>query len=411
MKHESWEIFKIYAPLCTLIWLACVFLMPETGHVGDNAIWVHWCSYIFAHGLGHVYESGTDYPPLFHYLLWFFGKIQGSPEAIIAHIRFFRLITLCFHFISGFVLVKLMLKAGRSIEKAVLLSFFYLLNIAVLYNTLIWGQLDAILTSLVFLSFYFAWKKRITPSLILLVLALNFKIQAIIFVPVIGLVLLPVAVESFSIKKLGSWVSAPLTVQLLILIPFISTGQVGEIGRVIVESFSKYPFVNMNAFNVWELVVPGHPGEILDKEIVAGLSYKTWGLLAFFTSSFVALFPLLRAVWGGIFGGEKRNFPAENILLIGALIPLLFFFLNTQMHERYAHPALVFLIGYALISRNYGPAILGSIAYLLNLDSVFRVLEFQNYGVFIFNKEFIAILFLATIIWLYVLLYRRGWSD
>ena len=405
---SSLNILKVYAPLCALIWLACMFLMPETGHVGDNAVWAAWCAYGFEHGLGRVYESGTDYPLLFHYLLWIFGTIQGSSEAIIEHIRFFRLITLCFHFISGFVLVKFLVDAGRSIEKAVLLSFFYLLNIAILYNTLIWGQLDAIMTSLVFLSFYFAWKNRITPSLVFLLLALNFKLQAIIFIPLIGLLLLLKVYTTFSIKALLRWIGIPVAIQLVLLIPFMLSGQVNEIGRVIVESFSKYPFVNMNAFNIWELVVPGHPGEIPDHTIVAGLSYKTWGLLAFFSSSFIALWPLFRSVWEKIIHGKKNELSLDKVLLIAALIPLLFFFLNTQMHERYAHPALIFLITYALIARNYGPAVLACLAYLLNLDSVFRVLAFQNYGVFIFNKEFIAVLFLVTICWLYFVLYKRN---
>ena len=405
--RNNLPILKIYAPLCALMWLAFLYLMPEGGHEGDNAIWAHWGKYIFNHGLGHVYESGTDYPPLIHYLLWVFGKIQGSPEAIAEYIQYFRLSTIIFHFVSGFMLIKLVQIFDISLEKAILSSFFYLFNIAILYNTLVWGQYDAILTSMVFLAFYAAWTKRITLSLVFWIIAMNVKIQAIIFLPLIGLLILPTVIQTFSLKKLATWIGIPLLVQLMILIPFIATGQAGEIGRIIVESFSKYPFVNMNAFNVWELIVDGQPGAILDSEVVAGLSYKTWGMLAFFSTSFVALFPLLKSVWGQIFLQKKQSLPLETILLIAALIPLLFFFLNTQMHERYAHPALIFLIAYAIISRHYGPAILGSLAYFLNLDSVLRVLEFQNYGVFIFNKPVIATLFLVTICWLFVLVYRK----
>lgn len=92
-------------------------------------------------------------------------------------------------------------------------------------------------------------------------------------------------------------------------------------------------------------------------------------------------------------------------MLIASLIPLLFFYFNTQMHERYSHPAFIFLILYAVIQNKPLPSIIGCLAYLLNLDAVLKSIVFQNYGVFIFSREFISALYLITIIWLYILLY------
>ena len=42
------------------------------------------------------------------------------------------------------------------------------------------------------------------------------------------------------------------------------------------------------------------------------------------------------------------------------------------MHERYWHPAVLFLGSYALLSRRWWPFALTSVAYWLNLQTMFR---------------------------------------
>jgi len=116
--------------------------------------------------------------------------------------------------------------------------------------------------------------------------------------------------------------------------------------------------------------------------------------------------------------------PPEKIWLTAALIGLIFFFFNTQMHERYSHYAFIFITVYAFSKRHYIPYILFSIAYLLNLDAVlewFHKDDTQQYfirkgGELImmgepppiwFRQNFIALLFAVTIVYLYVMLIRR----
>jgi len=193
---------------------------------------------------------------------------------------------------------------------------------------------------------------------------------------------------------------------VLIILPFLLSGQLPRLFSIIIKSFGRYPFVSLNAYNFWHWMLNGDLAQIPDSTEFMSISYKKWGLFLFFASSFLALLPLLRSTYYSIFKKSSEIISQEKILLICALIPLLFFFFNTQMHERYSHPALIFLVTYSILSKNYFPTLIVCAAYLLNLEDVYRFLKLDNYGIFLFKKQFIAaVYFLGTLI-LYFKLYN-----
>ena len=394
---------KKYSLLCVAMFLICCIGMPRYGYSFDISCWKQWTVYIFQHGLGNVYHSQTNYLPLLHYILKVLGLSQGSVEAINAHIHYLKSIVLIFHFITGYFIALLIKREENTWNKVILNVFlFYLFNIAVLYNTVIWGQVDAILSCLVFITCYFAFKKRILASLIFITLAINFKIQAVIFVPVVGLLILPVLISTFSIKKLAQWILIPLLLQLLILTPFIIEGTYLQIWYVTRISAGMFKVVSMNAFNLWYLF---SSMDLLtssaDTNTFIGISYRNWGLLMFFVSSGLALFPLAQYAYLSIVKRIELNIPLEKILITCALIPFLFFYFNTEMHERYSDPAFAFLISYALYKKKPFIAVIGCLAYFLNLESAYRHLDPSYYTSFIFNPCFASCLYLLTIVLLF----------
>lgn len=387
-----------------MIFVLIYMLVPQTGHEYDTYCWKEWAKYIYEGGLSKIYYSFTDYLPLYHYTLKLYGLMQDGIESIESNIYQLKLINLLFHFVTGFFLA-LVVKKDHSWEKVLFFTMFYLLNIAILYNTIIWGQVDEVLTCYIFISCYFAHKKKVLSSLIFFVIAINFKLQAIIFIPVIGLMLLPVIISSYSAKKMITWLLVPLLIQALIIMPFILSGTVDKMWNVIIGSFGKYPVVSMNAYNIWDFLLSGDLFNMPDSETFKSVTYKNWGLLMFFATSGVALFPLAKHTFLSIKNKTAFNFPLPQLLIICAIIPLLFFYLNTQMHERYSHPALVFLIAYSIFANKPFISIIGCLAYFLNLESVFRFMDLNNYGTLIFNRDFISALYLITIVWLYVELF------
>ncbi len=406
MKSSRYPFLKKYIQLSALLFILFLVMLPHRGNSWDMDCWKQWANYIFENSLGEIYHSNTDYLPLYHYVLLLFGFIQGSVAKIGYNIHYLKLITLLFHFVTGFFLALLIKKPADSWEKVRGECLFYLLNIAILYNTLIWGQVDAILTCFIFISCYFAYQKKVLHSLIFIILAINFKLQAIVFLPVIGLMLLPVIIYTFSKKRILQWLLGSLLLQVLIIMPFILAGTCDKLWNVVTGSVGKWPFVSISAYNVWDFFLSGELNRMPDSITLLGISYKSWGLIMFFVASGIALWPMAKLAYTSLLQKSKLHIPLEIVLITCAIIPLLFFYFNTQMHERYTHPALVFLVAYGIYTKRPVVPILGCLAYFLNLESIIQFMHKHEYRSLIFNRTFISSLYLITIAGLYFDLFR-----
>lgn len=396
------RIIAIYSPFLFLVF----FLKTKTGHWWDNYLFSQWADYNSSHGLKNAYGSGTDYLPLYQYVLYLFGKMQESPWLIWDKLYNLKNVTILFEFGTTLFLFKYLEGKWKDTDKAILYSLFYFLNIAVLYNSLVWGQVDGIMTFFIVGAVLFAWKRNLFLSLLFLLLAINFKLQAIIFLPLVGLLLLPLLKEKGIIKKILFSTVALSIILVLIYLPFILEGHFPHIWKnVIVGSVGRYSVVSMNANNLWYIFMKDDPMQVQNTVTFLGITYKNWGFFLFFLSAFFALFHFLKPVYQIFFKKIKANFSEKKVWISAALIPLIFFFFNVEMHERYSHPALIFLAFYAFLYKKPLPYIIISIAYLLNLETATKYFAFSFYSAIFFKAGFIATLYLIGIILLYLDLY------
>lgn len=399
--------FQHYWSLVILLVPLFLIFTPITGNSWDIDCWKRWAMYIHNHGLANVYESDSDYLPLMHYILAIFAWIQGSDVNINLNIHYLKCVVLIFHFLSGYLFGRLIDNTNKGSYYTVLCSMFYLLNIAVLYNTIIWGQVDAILTFFLLTYVYFALQKRPVLSLLFYTLALNFKLQAIIFALILVLLLGPLFMRRPTARMVFSWFSIPILVEMVILLPFLINGQVHSVWNVITESVGKYPFVSPSAYNFWELTLTGQLNRMPDSIQWMGLSYKNWGLIMFFVFGAIALIPLFNMVFIRYNKSRIENTQFNQVVILTcAIIPILFYFFNTQMHERYTHPALIFFILYSVKSKAPIYAVIACSAYFLNLEVILKFVKLPNYDTVIFNRDFIAGLYLLLIIITTVKLYK-----
>ena len=390
------------ATLISLFFLFLIVLVPGTGSHGDMTYWEAWAISNVRGGLSNTYSGTTDYLPLYHYVLYIYGILQGSEEAIIAHIRYLKVVTVLFDLIGLWVVYKW-------IEKKVdftYLFFVCIFNPAFSYNSILWGQIDAIQSALVFAAFYSLFRRNIIVSVLLIILALNLKLQAIIFLPLYGIMLLDACFAAKKWKSLVKGIACALVMEVVILLPFIQN-EAGREGllNVITNSVGKFGYVTWFAYNFWCLFLTKST-EIPDSTIwFSTISYKTAGLVLFFTSSFFAMLPLLSHMFNNIFSKVKRPAVREQVWLSGALISILFFYLNTEMHERYSHPAFLFIIAYSFYSRRFFPLVLMSLAYFLNLEGILHWLRLNKYSTLIFDPAFVSSIYLILIIYLFYQLY------
>lgn len=379
-----------------------------------------WAQYIYKNGLGRIYETGSNYLPLYHYCLWIFGKLQSSPEKIAENIKYIRLFSLAIEFIAVYFVLGLV-NMTRKKEYNLLYAAIILLNVAYFYDTMAFGQIDGMLTTFILISFCFAIVEKPTLSLLFYLISLNCKFQAILFAPLLALILLPAVIKR-PWKKNAMSVLIALFLQFLILLPFILSGQLSGVRRVVTDgTVNLMPFLAPSANSLWRWLIPGNGGvntevvvngetvQMLDNGLFLGITYHHWGLLLFCISSAMALYPLVKHVFAAVF--RRKPFLIQEhipeILLTAALLDLCFYFFNTQMHSRYSHYALIFIATYSIIRRDYFVYILFSIVEFLSLEHDFRFFRLRIYDTTLFfNAYFITGLYLATIVLLFSKLYR-----
>lgn len=372
----------IVLPGCFIAVLFALSYLP--GMDFDLQFWRDWSTYMFYHGLQNVYETDADYMPLFQYVLYVYAKICGGPQAIHDNIGYLRLFTLAFDWLG---LWYVYLWTGRKIPYY-LLVLISLVNIGHSYNTLFWAQVDGIHSTLAFISVYYGYHKKPVLSTAFFILALNMKLQSGVFLPLWGYFYLSNALETKRPKEFFLPLLAAAAVQLLILLPFLD--KLPRIWHVVEASFGRYAIVSWSASNFWYLAVGYSAATLADTGIyLFNMTYKQVGLLLFFIVSAIALFPLLRRLVKQLFARATTGVSREQVWLIGAIIAVSFFFFPTEMHERYSHPAFLFIFAYAVYKNDYFPYLLFSFAYFCNVE---RGLVFMklNYRTFIFDHQAIA---------------------
>jgi Gpi18-like mannosyltransferase len=404
-ERKRWYI------LIATLYIAYVFTMHKWGHQGDMLFWLNWSKYIFEHGFTHVYDNKEcNYLPAYLYVLWGHVKLQGNTVDIGDNLYTIKFFTLIFDVAAAVLSVRFVKELKDKTYYFLLLMF----NVAYIYNTVFWGQVDAIFTFWGFAALLLAIEQRVEWSILCLTIALNFKLQALVFIPVVGALLLPNFLTLKGMKKFLLAIIISFFIQIIILLPFILSGRLGQVWHVIIDSVGHYPFPTVGAFNLWTILLPNVSIEgmykISDETKIGFLSYKQIGQFLFISTVLVSLYPLVNYLVKKYLKKNYSVFPIKNVFLIAALTSLNFYFFNTEMHERYSHPALVCLAAYAFLSKRFLPLILGSIAYFLNMERICWYLNLHNdtyENGFLFKPRLIAGLYLILILLLYFLLYKK----
>ncbi len=398
-----------YVPVGIILGVIMVNVPGVQGFKDDINCWINWSDTIRQHGLRNVYDGGTNYLPVYHYVLWAFSKFAPDRDFLVQFSYILRYFTLIVEMLGLWILY---LWSGKRISFACILTIS-LLNPAFIYNNLIWGQVDGMLATLAIASLYFVYNRNYISGALLLCVMLNFKLQGIIFIPLYFLILLAqTSLRQWPKVILTSFLTLTAT-QVVILLPFMSKpGGVQQILHTLNSLIGYVPKVSSLAFNFWSLSLGAAADTTPDHlPVFAGISYQQTGLYLFLSASFLTLFPLIRFVYlKQIMKRTTGELPKETVWSSAALLTLSFFYFNTQMHERYCHPALIFIAALFFNDRKYWLIyLLFSFAYLMNLEFVLRWLELNNYDhSWLFDRTLIASLFGGTIILLWIALFKQS---
>src|SRR3989304_10259759 len=206
----------------------------------------------------------------------------------------------------------------------------WLFNPVVWYNSSIWGQTDAVVSFLVFLSFYLLSKNRALLSVFFYALSIYTKASLLIFIPFYILLLIG---KRFPLKTYFLSFVISFVLIILFTIPFSKGNPVVWLyylyqGKVFVQQLQ---VITANAFNIWTTIASIH--ERPQTQMLGPLSYQVWGTLLYALSYFLIFWFYMKS-------------KVKNIFYVLSLIAFSSFMLLTNMHERYLYPLFPF---YAVI--------------------------------------------------------------
>lgn len=287
---------------------------------------------------------------------------------------------------------------GKGTRKAVFGAVLWLVNPVIWYNSAVWGQTDAVINFLALLAFYLLLQKKLTLSLLFLVLSFYIKASLLIFIPIY---LIVVWRQRYKLSEIAIALVCSLLVIGAVTLPF-SQGEPFSwlLGLYQHKVFGQQlQIITANAFNIWATITSiNEQPQILP---FLGLTYQYWGYILF-GISFV---PILYSVC--------KNQKSMNVIWALALTSFSSWMFLTNMHERYLYPLfpyLTILVAVNLVSLY--PYILISLVSLLNLynfwwvPKIDFVVNFLSFGERLMPR-ILGIVNLSLLFYIYRLFFKE----
>ena len=412
----------LVAGLLLRAFIAGIYL-PLSGLSNDIGAFNAWGQRMASVGPGEFYEPGyfADYPPGYMYVLWFLGEIGAALTPLVGQNATGGLVKIP-AILSDigvawmlFVICRrwgtqLLSRAHLGIGPETLglaAATLYLFNPGVIFESAVWGQVDAVGTLILLSTLYALGRGWIEVAAIGAVVALLVKFQFGFLVPLVaivglkrhlfgrssdpdhddrrdplraltalaaGVVTLTVLIWPFGMSIYAADPSAPSCFGLPPANP--ETSLIGKF----CQASETYSGLTINAFSMWRNPWSGLGDTLFRGDdtsvslVVAGLNL-TWQQVG--TLLFVAVAVL--ALWQ-----VARRDDMRGLLLASLLIAIAFFVLPTRVHERYLFPAVALAAPLVLSWRGW-PVLYGALSGLLFLNIYWAYTEDWSFAGRIIN--------------------------
>lgn len=318
-------------------------LAPYHGFFNDVATQISWGRAFDHNPIGYYGPSISIYPPLAGYVFGVMvatcdGFCRAAPPLDMATgiALWMKLPTL----IADLVTIGLIYAVARksvSIRAALIAAASYALAPAVLFDGALWGQSDALSTLFIVVALLCALRGQVCASGVAMAVALLFKPQPMIFVPLI----LVYVVRWFGWRPAARWATALCLTGLVVSAPYLLPPhpEILTFLHNVHKSLGQAPFASVDALNLWWFLGLQHLS--YHEPLFGPLSATLLGDAVFALIAVIALV----GVWLDRSAGHL--FAAAGTLATG------FFVLTTLQRERYLFPAIVLFLLAAIYDRRY----------------------------------------------------------
>ncbi|MCW4009327.1 MAG: glycosyltransferase 87 family protein [Candidatus Bathyarchaeota archaeon] len=320
--------FLVVTALLLLAFLVRFAFFSNQGYQIDTNDFMLWFQHAAEVGPRTFYNNNywCDYPPFNIYFFWIFGLLAENlgvfGSTVFTYVM--KLPANLFDLATAF-LIFAFIRKRFTFKLALLGTALYAFNPAVVFNTAVWGQFDAIYTFFLVLSLFLVFESKPKWAVVAFMLGVLTKPQGIALAPLIGYLVL----KKLNWNWKGTVVSVCVAVATVfaVILPFDWSNPVTFLSSKYFGAYNGYQYTSLNAFNIWAF------GGIWveDTQLTFLLGWTMFAALAAFALYFVSK-------------SAKGKGNMEAAALFAAFVLFFgFFMLPTRMHERYLFPAMAML--------------------------------------------------------------------
>jgi Gpi18-like mannosyltransferase len=310
-----------------------IALLPARGLVGDLDQFVVWVHGIAVDGLDNAYDQNLSFPPVMAYVWGVLAFVEPAFRTVTdSSDPAIRTLMKLPASLADIGLALLMLYALRSRPMwAVVAAAVVMLHPAIIDVSAWWGQYESIYLLSALGAVVLALEGRNGLAAVAVAVCVMTKPQALPFV-------LPFAAWFWTH---GGWravvrsAAIGLAVIVVLWLPFIQAGGPLHYLEHLAEYQNEiFPYLSLHAWNIWWVIQAAAAGGFAGDEVavLGPVTLRHLGMAATGFLSIVVAFLIVR---------DPR--PRTFILGLAASTLISYGFL-TQMHERYAYGALIFLL-------------------------------------------------------------------
>ncbi len=316
----------------------------------DMGDWIAWGERVLAVGPGNFYSETifADYAPGYVYVMWLTAAIKNGllPAAGIGTYHFlYRLTPMLIDLATGALIYNVLAREETAPDQAIvqsgtpprtaaplalLAAACHVFNPAIIFNSAVWGQIDATFTFGMLLAVVLLARGRAEWAVVSYVVAFMIKPQAISLAPLIGLVLL----LRFPPRRWLLAAAAGLALAYVIAAPFLGLNAFWGLYRQLQKSVETYPYTSLFTYNLWALYGMWEDDRVPFR---LGLSVRSTGTLLYLVGIVCGVALLVRQL-------RRTRHDLQTYILFATYFTFLPVMVLTRMHERYLYPVLPFLL-------------------------------------------------------------------
>jgi Gpi18-like mannosyltransferase len=357
--------------------IAYVLLPANAGFTADLEAFRFWAADLGANGPLGAYARGyfLDYLPGYLWILWPLGALSGALTGSFDPGALIKLPGILADGLLILATVRLASELGASTRAQRVVALLLAFTPIIWLNSAVWGQVDAVGTSVLIVAVTELIKGRTIRAAALAALAAVIKPQFGILIPLIAVIAVVRARRSGDAWSLPMVALTGTAVVSVAALPFGLT--VVDVIQRVGEAAATYPYLSVNAWNLWALADSGGSGILLN----GGWGSDTAALFGFgppavFFGTVLLLLAIVAAGWAARHDDRTRTVAAL------ALIAIAFFLLPTRVHERYLFPAVPLTLALAAaLPRWRLVAALTALVLIINTWGVLTLEYLQSPGI------------------------------